>query len=380
MPGFVSSLSNSNEAVFALNADFSGSSDPSQNNGLVSNGQLWIGSTALNVGGTHVNVGGLTSPDGSITFGFTSPNITAIVAGGSPYISLSPYIVGSDIHSGFSLIASAIAQAVTDGASSTNPKNIYIKPKSGGYTENLTLTDGINLIGFGQSFFSGICTTKIIGKITMTSAGNASVNDLVLQTNGDYLLEVTGASALNVILNDCFIFANDFNAIHLTNGSAGIQLFGCQGIAQASRTYFVTTAGGVNVYNCTLPGVTTVASTFAGTSLAMKHTLFGAPITMSGASGLDLINVDISLQDTTVLTVGAGTTAGKAFQCRFASGTASAVSIGGELNLVNSSVFSTNANAITGAGTLFYAFVSFFGSGASSGVNTSTVTPLATLI
>lgn len=76
MPGFVSSISNNNQGVFAENADFSGSIDPSVLNGLRTNGQLWIGSTALNVGNTHINVGQLTSPDNSVIIGYSSPNIT----------------------------------------------------------------------------------------------------------------------------------------------------------------------------------------------------------------------------------------------------------------------------------------------------------------
>lgn len=67
----------------------------------------------------------------------------ATVSGGGR--TISPYIVGST-GSDFTTIQSAINQAVTDGAANTDPKNIYIKP--GTYNENLTLHDGINLIGF----------------------------------------------------------------------------------------------------------------------------------------------------------------------------------------------------------------------------------------
>lgn len=68
MPGF------DNGTVFANNVDFSGSSNPQPT--ISTNGQLIIGSTALNVGGTNINVGQLTSPGGSVTIGFVSPNIT----------------------------------------------------------------------------------------------------------------------------------------------------------------------------------------------------------------------------------------------------------------------------------------------------------------
>src|SRR6185436_7535674 len=75
-----------------------------------------------------------------------APSFQAASAG--TYYSLTPYIVGADVHSQFTTITAAIAQAVTDGASATTPANIYIKP--GVYTENPALADGINLIGFSS--------------------------------------------------------------------------------------------------------------------------------------------------------------------------------------------------------------------------------------
>jgi hypothetical protein len=76
-----------NGTLVGKNADFTQVDGPnsqsSENNGLITNGQMWIGSTALNAGGTHVNVGTLTSSDASITFGYSSPNITATITGGS---------------------------------------------------------------------------------------------------------------------------------------------------------------------------------------------------------------------------------------------------------------------------------------------------------
>lgn len=75
-----------NTLVFAENADFSGggaSGEPALANGLQTNGQLWIGSTAVNAGNTHINVGNITSPLGTLNIGYTSPNITVDLVGGS---------------------------------------------------------------------------------------------------------------------------------------------------------------------------------------------------------------------------------------------------------------------------------------------------------
>lgn len=84
-----------------------------------------------------------------LTLDDTTPTGTKWASsGGGGGASLSPYIVGAT-GSDFTTIQSAIDQAVTDGAANTDPKNIYIKP--GTYNENLTLHDGINLIGFDSS-------------------------------------------------------------------------------------------------------------------------------------------------------------------------------------------------------------------------------------
>jgi len=72
-----------NGVVGAANGDFSQRNAffSYEENGLLTNGQLWIGSTALNVGDTHVNVGTITSPNGSVTIGYSSPNITLQASG-----------------------------------------------------------------------------------------------------------------------------------------------------------------------------------------------------------------------------------------------------------------------------------------------------------
>lgn len=74
-----------NDVMFALNADFTQADNQSvsESNGLVTNGKLWIGSTAVNAGGTHINVGSITSPLGTLTIGYATPNITIDLAGGA---------------------------------------------------------------------------------------------------------------------------------------------------------------------------------------------------------------------------------------------------------------------------------------------------------
>ncbi len=74
-----------NDIVFAKNADFTQADNQNvlETNGLVTNGQVWIGSTVLNAGSTHINVGNFVSPFGTLSIGYSSPNITLDVSGGS---------------------------------------------------------------------------------------------------------------------------------------------------------------------------------------------------------------------------------------------------------------------------------------------------------
>ncbi len=73
-----------NGVLVGKNADFTQVDAPNASsaeaNGLVTDGKLWIGSTALNAGSTHINVGSITSS--SLTVGYSSPNITIETGGG----------------------------------------------------------------------------------------------------------------------------------------------------------------------------------------------------------------------------------------------------------------------------------------------------------
>jgi hypothetical protein len=77
-----------NDIGFSKNFDYTQSDNqaPTEANGLATNGQLWIGTTPVNAGGTHINVGNITSPSGTLTIGYSSPNITMDLTGGSAAI------------------------------------------------------------------------------------------------------------------------------------------------------------------------------------------------------------------------------------------------------------------------------------------------------
>jgi hypothetical protein len=75
MAGF-SSVTGLEAIMHADNCSFDGTN---RGGAMTTNGQLWIGSTAA----PHVVKGTITSPDSSVTIGYSSPNITLQVTGGT---------------------------------------------------------------------------------------------------------------------------------------------------------------------------------------------------------------------------------------------------------------------------------------------------------
>lgn len=133
--------------VFADNASFDGTG---RGGGLTTNGQLWIGHTTADRpdDSGHVKVGQLVSPNNSILFSYSSPNITAVIAGGSVVFTWN------DVSGAFSPLKSN-GYFVTGTATGTLPA----APSQGDtieflvdhVTQDLTITaSGTQLIRFGS--------------------------------------------------------------------------------------------------------------------------------------------------------------------------------------------------------------------------------------
>jgi hypothetical protein len=174
---------------------------------------------------------------------------------GTVTTTISPYIVGAT-DSDFTTIQGAIDAAVTAGVSASNPMNIYIKP--GTYAENLTLADGISLIGFDASpqvqldtgnaaLFAGTNTSvrlngslsydgssstvdsyfKVFNLWISPDTGNAvAVTGSVLSASAAYFVgcrvEVQASQATVFTLSSCTVYFNDSNACDFTDGNDAV--------------------------------------------------------------------------------------------------------------------------------------------------------------
>jgi len=209
--------------------------------------------------------------------------------GGGSYYSLTPYIVGSDSHSQYSTIQAAINQAVTDGASNTNLLNIYIKP--GTYTEDLTLSDGICLIGFTPNIFFRALTqefsifpnSSVILDGTITSGGSGAANNYI---TGISVQRTASGNAIN-FASTGNLFLKDFSVI-LYQGTIFTITFvddGTSGNIICDNCNFLndkTSENAVQFYSCT---AVTVGMFFNNTNVFLGVNEVTSTITQEFGNG-----------------------------------------------------------------------------------------------
>ena len=291
-----------NGVLFGLNVDFTQNVNPSAQ--ITTDGQLLIGSTAS----PNIRAGSLTSTGGtiSITPGAGTINLEATSLAGP---SLSPYIVGAT-KSDYTTISAAIAQAVSDGASATNQYNIYVKP--GIYTENLTLSDGINVFGMDEqvqkSTFpsNNFPSVKLIGIVTH-SAGDCKINNIWIAPPSNSNLFVLSSVGGVLTAKQCRLSPTGTNSIlHATNASA-VVLDQCSTTSVAATTKFIetTTTDLLQVYLYNTSILSTVTSTvFTGgfLNLTIEDSDLNASIDASVANTVSFESINSTHSNTTTTT------------------------------------------------------------------------------
>lgn len=366
-----------NDVLVGKNADFTQTGAPnattSEANGLVTDGKLWIGSTALNAGSTHINVGSLTSPNSSITFGYSSPNITAVVnTSVITDLHTARFIVG-DLTKGANY--TTIAAAITAASSGDT---IFLQ--TGTYTENLTLKAGVNLTAFVcDSSVNNTGNVTIIGTLSFSSAGTVTISGIKLQTNSASILSLTGSAASIVTFNGCYfnILNNTAITYSVSNTSARLYMRNCTGdIGTTGIAIWAHSSTGIIIAtdcNFTNSGGSTTSSTISSGSLETYRCDFRSPMTSSGTASVNQYYTIISTnaQNVTPITEG-GSSNANYLHCQLYAGTATAISIANFTGLHNSLISSSNTNAISGAGNINFSNVSFTFSSAQNSTTTQT--------
>lgn len=244
---------------------------------------------------------------------------------------------------------------------------IVIRP--GTYTEDITLTDELTLYGLNCDIED--FQPKIVGKISLTS-GSANVISLNCATNGDFAGANSSTGALN--FHECRMDGDD-NTILSNTGSGIIRVR--QGTINLNTTgikIYENTGGGVFISRCSggNGGVSTTASTSTSGTCRIEHC--NIPFAFSASGGAFRIShsiVDSGTISATTLSL-TGTATALVRHSSLISGTQSTVSIGSgtTATIAESTIESSNANVLTGAGTLNYGHITFTGSSSNTNVTT----------
>lgn len=262
-------------------------------------------------------------------------------------------------------------------AAASSGQDILIK--AGTYTENPTLVAGVNLVAFDANALTPEVT--INGVCTFTGAGTVSISGIRLETNSGYALAVTGSAASIVNLENCYINASNHTGIDFTSSSSSAQvnLIKCQGNLGTTGIGLFThsSSGSLNISysNFTNSGSSTTANTAATGPLNINYSTISNPITTSSGCTCVLQYSQFFGGSATTLTFGSIEVA-RVLDC-YVQSSSSAVSISSSCaaQLIGGSYSSGSIHSITGSGTLYYNNLTF--SGSFSGINTTTVTNLA---
>lgn len=241
-------------------------------------------------------------------------------------------------------------------ASASPGDTILVMP--GTYTENPTITAGLNITGLPADDMNPQIT--IIGKVTFSAAGSATLSNLTIQTNSDFALVVSGSAASVLNCNNVIINATNHTGINFTSSSAAatISLISCNvNVSTSGITAFThSSAGSIFILLCGFGNATsTTASTASSGGLFINFTGFNLPLNISGTAVFSAIYSNFSsgnpsLNFTNITT---STSANcTATSCIFGSGTASAlvVNTSTTFSLMFCQISSSNTDAITGTG------------------------------
>lgn len=231
-------------------------------------------------------------------------------------------------------------------------------------TENVTLTPGVNIAAWTGGTLN---TPSITGKLTMTGAGTCNISGLKLVTNSDFLLAVTGSANSVVNLNNCFLSITNNTGISFTTSgaSSGISLNYCSGdITTTGISCFShSSAGGLTFTYCVITnnGQSTTASTCSAGSVSLRNSRIGFTITTSSTASFvsDYTFHESPAINLTMLTLNGTGSVQRILKSYVGSGTSSAISIGSGVTVIGTGITlnTSNANAITGAGTLNYSLI-----------------------
>lgn len=291
-----------NDCVYANNGDFSvaGAGGGSATNGLQTDGQFWIGRTVVNVGGTHISVGTITSPLGTLTIGYSAPNITMDLAGGSVGVDSVAMQTGTSpvVPDGAGLLTfngarvAAGTNPVRTNGTGANTMQLEVQ------TSQAIAATNVNNVGLA-AFDSAAFDVDANGFVQLNGGGIAATS-FDVQANTAPGTDPVVPTAAGVVTVNGAVVANHSVVLESRSRAANAYNLEVQYATSAAATD--GTKSGVAHFNSSI--FTVDASGFVSTSGGtLVQSIVGGPgITITGTAAVPIVN-SVIFTDTTATTL-----------------------------------------------------------------------------
>lgn len=276
-----------------------------------------------------------------------------------------------------------VAPTLTEGATHTTIAGAMTSASSGDlivvrpgtYTENLTAKAGVHL----SAHTTDKLTPIIVGKIScdMAAGSICEFAGFRIQTNGDYAVSFTGANENYLTFTDCAIDGINNDIIQFTNssGSSILNLINCAVSPAGNYKCFVASQAGYLIFrHGQHPNAseTSTNATISSGTLRLEFTEVRWGITTSGTAIVEARHSYFRCGEINITPLTLGGNPSFVNNCVIMSGTATAIVCTGTLTISGTSISSTNAATISGAGTIYYCGLDYFNSSKDITVTTKT--------
>ncbi len=258
--------------------------------------------------------------------------------------NLTPYVVGIDANKGlFTSIQSAVDQAVSDGANSTNPAVVYLQ--AGTYTEDVNLSPYVHLSGMIPNVSQEVV---LQGRITCDITGISSIQNMTIATNAlNPSISITGSGDSNLLLFNVNVFGYGQTALYINNASSEVLVANSSFSVEDSGKVFNIVSNSILIAKNSITNSTNTESSLQNCTLQFKN------CDINDSFSLTSSEVSILQCNTNANSIG--------FNCSIDSGS---------LVLIEGGTINSNPT-FTGSGLLIFGQISVSGSGYTYSVSST---------
>lgn len=365
-----------NDVLFADNYDYRGVVPVVAQ--VTTSGQLPIGTG----GSPAIEVGVLTSPDNSISIGYSNPDITLIAGSQVPTVfqadtgsatpagnilnvggieETSTRASGNTVNVFSPRTARYIVDPTTDRGTHTTIQGAIddataddtIAVRPGDYAEDITLKTGITIVGFGEGT-ANAGSPVLDGNISASSSGACTISGMRFEPTSDTIFTDTGTTGGTIIFNECFFLGDGTNdMINVSNSNRTLLTYQCEMSAPAGAKVVANAGGNIVHRYCTFNAAASTPSTCSSGTIRVQDCIGSYPIVSSATGAVVSTHSDWTTTNQTALDIGGS--GGLILQGGdFRTGTATPINIETAGTVTNASLNSSNASLVSGAGTMTY--------------------------